>query len=237
MRWAPWPESGFCMYLSDTFQMLVRRWVLVIIGLIVTIGLVFMAARLVAPEYESKANVVLLPPQLASDVGANPYLSLAGLQNTSDIIARAMSAEETVTKVKAAGGSPDFEVKTDPTTSGPLLLITTQESTPEQSKASLDLLVAEVPVILKQIQDADSIKSTFQITSAVITEQKVPTVVRQSQVRAMFVAAVLGLLGSLLIISLIDSRLLRKKDGDEQEGDGGPTAGEESTGELASSTP
>lgn len=198
------------MYLSDTFAMLKRHWVLALLGIVFTIILGAIAYVVVAPQYQSTANVVLLPPKLTAEQGANPFLVLGGLRTTSDVIARAMGTDEIKRDVVAAGGSDSYVIESDPTTNGPLLLITANGGTPQQVQQTLQLLIDEVPQVLKEVQEANGIKPSFRISSSVIAQQREPSATRSSQIRAVVAAVLMGAILSLGLISLVDARERRK---------------------------
>ena len=199
------------MYLSELRQAIMRCWYVAVLGLVVSAAIVLGALRLVPAQYETKAEILLLPPQTTTGAGGNPYLSLGGLQSTADVVARSVMTEDVVASVRAGGGSDRFVVETDRTTSGPLMLVTVTDPDRQLASRTLSLVVAAVPQTLNDLQAASDVKPSFRITSEVITSQKEPLAGHKSQVRAAIVALAAGLVGSLGAVSLTDSLVSRRR--------------------------
>jgi len=81
------------MSLAGIWRVLLKRWYITLIGLIITGGFVAAAITKVPPEYSARATVLLIPPQTGKEV--NPYLSLGGLQEVSDVLSNAMASDQT----------------------------------------------------------------------------------------------------------------------------------------------
>ena len=199
------------MYLSELRQAIARCWYVAVLGLVVCAAMVLVALRLVPAQYETKAEILLLPPQTTTGAGGNPYLSLGGLQSTADVVARSVMAADVVASVRAGRGSDRFVVETDRTTSGPLLLVTVTDPDRQLALRTLSLVVAAVPQTLSDLQATSDVKPSFRITSEVITSQKEPLAGHKSQVRAAIVALAAGLVGSLGAVSLTDSLISRRR--------------------------
>ena len=199
------------MYLSELRQAIARCWYVAVLGSVACAAMVLVALRLVPAQYETNAEILLLPPQTTSGAGGNPYLSLGGLQSTADVVARSVMAADVVASVRAGGGSDRFVVETDRTTSGPLMLVTVTDPDRQLASRTLSLVVAAVPQTLSDLQATSDVKPSFRITSEVITSQKEPRAGHKSQVRAAIVALAAGLVGSLGAVSLTDSLVSRRR--------------------------
>jgi hypothetical protein len=127
---------------ADIFAAARRRWWLVVAGLLLTVGLVVGAQKLVGPSYEATASVLLLPSKTTLNGTTNPYLLLGGVNNARDAVMVRLSA--------AAGdeyppnGPIQVTVATDPNSPAPLLELSAVSPTQEQSRAVLDTLLAKV---------------------------------------------------------------------------------------------
>lgn len=199
------------MVLRDVASALRRRWYLTVVGLLATAGLCLVTMRLVPPTYEATASVVLLPPASSVAAGGNPYLQLGGLEQVADVTARALSSQDAVARV--AGMAPDgtYEVIRDLTTSGPILLVTVEGKTSRATLATLKAVTDMVPPTLKSLQSSLSIATPSQIISSVLTSDKYPESVKKSTIRALIVAAGVGLVGTAAVVALTDSWLLRRR--------------------------
>lgn len=199
------------MYLRDVLASLIKRWYLTLAGLLVTAGMCGLALQLVQPTLESTASVVLLPPKSSVELGGNPYLQLGGLQPTLDLLVVALRDEETTRAIKAVSRTAEVEVKADTTNSGPLLIVTAHERTAEGSVAVRDEMVREVPIKLAALQQQLLISDRSRITSMVLVQDAVAKPVSKSQIRAVVVAAGAGLVGTALVVGLLDGFLDRRR--------------------------
>lgn len=189
--------------MQGVLRSLLRRWYLTVVGLILAAGLGAVAAYLVPPTYEATGSVVLLPPKSTVEPGGNPYLQLVGLGQTVDVVSRAMMAQSAAATVKAAHPSATYTVAPDPLTSGPLLLVTVTDKSPEGAVGTLSDVMARLPAELASIQKALGYTGTTQITSSVLAKDLDPEVIRKSQLRA-----VIATVGAVLIVTVLGVALI-----------------------------
>lgn len=198
------------MYLRDVLSSLTRRWYLTLVGLAVTAGLGMFALQIVPPTLESTASVVLLPPRASLEAGANPYLQLGGLQPTLDLLVVSLKDEQTTQVLASVSPTAEVEVRADTTNSGPVLIVTAQDRTAQGSVSVRDAMVREVPLKLAALQQQLAISERSQITSMVLVQDSVAEPVSKSQIRAVVVAAGVGLAGTAILVGLLDSYLERR---------------------------
>lgn len=207
------------MNLAELRQAATRCWYVVLAGSLCMVALILISLQVVPVSYETKAEVLLLPPQTTTGPGGNPYLSLSGLQSTADVVSRSVMGDELAS---SAAVSDHFVVETDRTTSGPLLLVTVTDSIPQRANQTLDFVVRKIPETLAGLQAASSVKPAFWITAEVITSQQVPTALHKNQVRAAIVAGVVGVVGTMAAVALVDRLLLlRRRRRSAYDGAGG----------------
>jgi hypothetical protein len=199
------------MFLRDVVASLARRWYLTLAGLLVTAGLAFIALQLVPPVWESKANVVLLPPKSTVEPGGNPYLQLGGLAPTLDLLVASLDDQEMEQLIKSVSPTAEYTVVADTTSSGPVLAVTVEDRTPANSLAARDQVVGQVPLKLDALQDNLTIPSRSRITSMVLTQDNKPEIVGKDQLRALVVAVGAGAVGTALMVALIDGYLTRRR--------------------------
>jgi hypothetical protein len=198
------------MSVSGLPHTLFKRWYLALVGLVVTIGLVAAAAIAVPVSYEAKANLVLIPPANSASNGDNPLLGLTGLQSAADVLARAMSDPVEVNKLKQQGVTGKYTVARDLTTDGPVLVVTVDGDDSGGVLRELKLILADMPTILSQVQQSASVAKSDQIRLLTLNTADKPTSDRKSQLRAVIVAVVLGLVLTMLIVNVGD-RLARRR--------------------------
>ena len=199
------------MFLRDVIASLARRWYLTLAGLLATAGLAFVALQLVPPVWESKASVVLLPPKSTVEPGENPYLQLSGLAPTLDLLVVSLGDQRMTQLIKSVSPSAEYTAEADTTSSGPVIVVTAHDRTPAGSLAVRDKLVEQIPLKLTELQDDLTIPSRALITSTVVTKDMEPEIVGKDQLRALVVAVGAGIVGTALLVGLIDGYLTRRR--------------------------
>jgi hypothetical protein len=197
------------MFFSD-WRILLRRWYAVVIGLGLTVGLCFGVTQMVRPSYEIKAMMLVLPPKSTVGQGGNPFLSLGGLGSVADVVSRAMMDGNTVKSLVAMGADADFQVVQDATSAGPVILITSSGHSPAEAENTLRIIKSQIPVKLLALQEASQVPERSLIKVSLLSQDETPTVVRKSQIRAVFGSFAIGIASSLVLIGLLDGALLRR---------------------------
>lgn len=198
------------MSVSGLPRTLIARWYLTLIGVVVTVGLVVVAAIAVPVSYQAKASVVLIPPANATSNGGNPLLGLTGLQSAADVLARVMVDPVEVNRLKQQGVTNKYTVARDLTTDGPVLLVTVDGADSAGVLGELKMILADMPSTLALLQQSLTGKSD-QIGLIPVNTADKPTSDRKSQLRAVIVAAVIGLMLTILIVNVGDRLLLRHR--------------------------
>ena len=197
--------------LSELQGVVRRRWWAALIGLAVTAGLAMAVYQEVPLRHSVTADVLLLPPgPSGTPRGFNPYLSLDGLSAPVEVLASAMSDEQTRAEIKRLGGQADYTVARDYATSAPIMLITAEANLTAEASKTLDLIIEQSRGRLASIQDAAKIPTASQISSSLVTRDVRGVPVRKPQVRALLVAVVVGLGLTLLLTALLDSLLIAR---------------------------
>lgn len=196
------------MYMLDLWDSLMRRWVLALACLMATAGLTYAVSAQVTPTYESRADVVLVPPKSVEDPTMNRYLSLSGLREAVDVLTRSLDAEKTQDAVRRAAQGGTFKTEADATTSAPILIVTASAATPEAAQKVIDAVLDEVPVTLRELQESVGIASSAWITPQVVAVDEEPRTVNKKQIRIVAAAAALLLFLSALLVGAVDNRLL-----------------------------
>jgi hypothetical protein len=208
------------MFLSD-WHVLLRRWYLVVVGMLVTVGLALAAAATVPVTYIATEELVLLPPR-ASEGNDNPYLGLGGLESFAEVVARAMMDEEAARHMLSLGVSSRYGVEFDRTAGGPILIVTAEEETQAKTLSSLQIVTKQLPIVTKKLQNDSAVVQHAEITVATIGRKGQPEGQQKSQLRALIVVVVLGLSLTLLAVSFVDAsiaRRARRKVAPEEPGD------------------
>lgn len=199
------------MLLSD-WRVLVRRWYLVLVGLAVTVGLCFGAAAAVPTQYTVSSTVLLLPPVTETDDGRpiNPYLSLGGLEGIADVLAAALSDASLEREVESAGLDATYELGRDPAAAGPVLVLGVTSPAGADALGTQELVLERLPEKLSEIQESVGVGKATRVTATVVTRADEAEPDFRSQLRAVLVAAVVGLAVTYLGTVLLD-RLFRTR--------------------------
>lgn len=116
------------MDLVTVFKVLLRRWGIVLPGLVLVIIVTIYAGRAVAPTYRAQGSLLLLPPNPptaddhanSSNAKAppsppsrpNPYREL-GLDGTAVVLTQAVSSADVVQELAATGATGGYQVKNE----------------------------------------------------------------------------------------------------------------------------
>lgn len=199
------------MPMRDFFGVMRRRWAIVLVGFLLTMGLSGAAYWYSKPTYEITGTVLLLPPESAAVSGpVNPYLELSGLQQLLDLVGVSLSDQTTQLELQAISKDVDYTVKPDVRTSSPLLMVDVKDSSPDTATRIRDLLMQRIPVKLESMQAALGVSVKDRVTSTVVTLDAQAEEVGKNRLRAAVVAGVAGLAVTLVIAALWDTRRLRR---------------------------
>lgn len=190
-------------------RVLIRRWYLVLVGILMTFGLTYAASLAVPVKYEADAAVVLLPP---SDPTSNPYLGLAGYSSFADVFARAVMDTTQVAALKSQGVTDPFTVQRDLTTSAPIIRVAVTGSGDAPAVRQMQIVLDTIPGELVTIQQNANVPTAAMFRSKVITQAEHATPIRKSQLRAMIAAGAVGVLITVWGTVWIDSLLVRRAE-------------------------
>lgn len=194
--------------------MLLRRWYLTLTGIALTIGLCVVASAHFPPTYQAKGEVLLLPAAKSVGPGGNPYLELGGLEQATDVLARALMDTTTADALQRQGATGTYTAEQDPTTGSPMVLITAKDKTPSGALRMLNRVIAFTGPTMRKVQVAIAVPHEYLITTKVLTVDSKASPVRKSQIRGLVAAVAIGMLLTVLGVAgfnrLADRRLLRR---------------------------
>ena len=186
-----------------------RHWRLVPVGILASLGLCVLASFAVPPAREVTARVLLVPAMSATNLGANPYLALGGLEPAVSVLARAMSAPDATRSLTSVGAAGTIDSAPDAGTNGPVLLVSVQGTSSATALRTLDLVLAQAPQTLVQLQRNVGVKGDALITATIVSRDTRPITVRKKQFRAVLLAAVVGVAATMFGIALLDRLVTR----------------------------
>ena len=200
------------MFLSD-WRVLLRRWYVVLLGLIATAALCALAVQLVPPTHRATSAILLLPPQTAdTEEPDNPFLALSGLDTVAGVLARDISDRATRDAVYEGGAQGSYTVEPDFISGGPVLLITAEGVTPDSALQTRNAVTDRVPQTLAELQVAAGVAESLQIRAKEITRDETAEPVFKNLIRAVLVAAAGGITATFLIVAALDGFLRRRAE-------------------------
>jgi hypothetical protein len=190
--------------LSD-WRVLLRRWYMVLAGVIVTAGLCTGAAAMFPARWVTTSTVLMLPPESRVDgVPVNPYLNLGGLEGMADVLSTALGDAEVQDEIATAAEDVEYFVGRDPARVGPVVVVEVTAASPQDATAAQAVLLERLPARLDELQESVDVRDPARITSSVITEDDEPEASRRGQIRAVLVTAVGGLALTYLATAAVD---------------------------------
>lgn len=199
------------MYMRDFVASLGRRWILVVVCLLMTVGLAQTVWTKVPPTYQTKADVVLVPPKSTENPAANRFLDLGGLRQAVDVLTRSLNSDSTKAKVLALAPQGKFEATADAGTSAPIFILTATASSPAAAQKLLDVVLDQVPVNLVELQNSLQINARNQIVPRTVARADHPKAVKKGQIRAVGAVVAFLLLLSAMLVAAVDHILLMRK--------------------------
>ena len=199
------------MFLADLPNVLLRWWYVVVAGVVCTIALAALTTKFVPPTYHATAEVLLLPPSTAVPKGGNPYLALGGLDAIGGVLSTALTDAKTAADLKALGSSGEYTVGLDQLSPAPMLVVTADERTEEQSLDTVQQVLDRMPGVLRAIQVSAAVPDDSFITTTLITRSEKAEAQHKSQLRAVLVVVAGGLLGTLMVTALLNALFPRSR--------------------------
>jgi hypothetical protein len=200
------------MLASQILSSSLRRWYLVLFGLIVTGALVYYAYSTNAPRYEIQGTAVLLPGSTSVPEGGNGFLYLGGLNPALEVLLRSVNSDGTAEDILGPTAGEDdaasYSVERDLSASGPILVITANGATKAEARDTLDAVLAVIPQRLEELQVNVSVPAGSQMTVLDLAADKEPEPLTNDRTRFILLVAVGGLALTLLGTGAIDGLIL-----------------------------
>ncbi|WP_426594497.1 hypothetical protein ACPPVS_03010 [Cellulomonas sp. McL0617] len=191
---------------------LLRRWYVVLLGLALTAGLVYVAKGAVPPTYSANGSVLLLPPSAAPADGSNPLLSLGGLEQPAALVVAYLAGDEPRQTFAKSYPNATYDIVLDPLSRGPLILIQVQDPSPSGAMAALHGVLGTLPGALTTLQDRVDAPAKSRVGSMDLSVDSTPTTVKKATLRAVIGAAGLGLMLTLVGAVAFDSLAARRAE-------------------------
>lgn len=198
---------------SQTINALRRRWYLLLAGLLITAGLGYLALQMVPPTFQASGTLLLLPSQMQTDEGQNPLLELDGLEAPAEFVVSRLNGDAFRSQILDQIPTASYDVGMDPSSRGPVILVTASGTTPESVKLVLDRVLVAVPDALYSLQSDLEVpkESVISVMQLIVDSQA--TQVSNATTRAVVAAVGAGLVLTLGGTVMIDALLRRLAGG------------------------
>lgn len=219
----------------DVVKALGRRWYVVVVGLILSVGLAMGAYSITPPEYNARGLLLLLPGANAVAEGGNPFLSLSGLEQPASIVVAYFSSESAHTEIADRSATAQFQVLLDESTRGPVILVDVTDETADATLSTLDYLLTRIPEELARLQSEVKAPAPSVITSMPITVDGEAERDSSATIRNVIAAGVVGIVLTGFAAFALDGILLRRRM--RRNSSGSTSADADSASEAPDSRP
>jgi hypothetical protein len=189
---------------ADTLRGLLRRWYIVLPGILVAASISIWAWFAIPPGYSRSATQLLIPGELSMPEGANPYLFLGGLAPAADVLVRAIGSENVVNEMDEEHPGVEIRISRDTTTAGPIILIRVTARSDADAEDVLDLLTERTKTVLEEFQDVERIPDDNRMTVIPVTVDKQSVLEQRNRILVTAGSGIVGVVLTLLIAGLVD---------------------------------
>lgn len=201
------------MYLRDLYASLKRRWYLAVLGALLTASLAFVVYFQAPVKYEATGSVALVPPATAVISGDNPFLYMGGLEQALGILTAKLNSDEVQRDIVGKYDAVTYSTIRDPSTNGPIVLVTVTGATAGEALGVLTDVLAAVPQNLNSLQDSLNVSENSKITSMPLSSDEEAKIDSSTRTRTVLTLAAVGGAGTLLLTGQLDKIIFRRRAG------------------------
>ncbi|MBM6620389.1 hypothetical protein JTF08_02080 [Micrococcaceae bacterium RIT802] len=199
------------MFVRDLIQSCLRRWYLVVVGLLMTGAASYLVFQAVPPTYEAKASMVLVPPQVAVTTGENPFLYLGGLDQALGVLQVKVTGPEVAEPLLEEYPGTAITVAQDESTTGPIIVADVTGPDALSTMGMLEAMKTTIPSTLATLQTDLDVPKASVITVLPLAADASPTVVYKKPIQFTGIVTAMGLAATFLLVGLADGFLERRK--------------------------
>jgi hypothetical protein len=200
------------LYLRELGLSLLRRWYFVVVGLLITGGLTYMVFDRVPISYTASASTALLPPPSTVGPGGNPFLYMGGLNQALDVLSKSIASDQSKEALLGGQAGYGFDVGQDPSTSGPILLVTSKAPTAAGALSTMHAVLDDVPKRLLKLQVDLKVPPASRISSTPLAIDAKPTMVSKTRTQFTGAVGVAGLAVTILLTGLLDGIMINRRN-------------------------
>ncbi len=196
--------------LLNVFRVMVRRWYIVLAGLLLTAGLAYGATLATSSEYTSRALILVLPSEEAVGEDGNPFLALDGLEQPASLVTAYFTSTTAQREVAGLSATATYIVALDEQVRGPVILVQVTDESAERSLATLDYLTERVPQELRRLQDELRAPESSMLGSMLLDKDVEATEDNSTAIRLTIAACAVGLIATVFLAHWADGPLARR---------------------------
>ncbi len=188
------------MDLGSAVKVLLRRWIVVLVGLLLTVGGAAYLYLSAPPSYTAGARMLLLLPPNArgADAVGSPFLYLPdGLNVIGRLVSVSATTREFREAMAAEGLTSGYQVTVDP--QNPIVVIAVEGPDPEDVLATRDWMVGALQEELLAVQVEEGAPEAQIAHARVFAAEERP--VEQGNARLREVIGVLGMGGVVTLLA------------------------------------
>lgn len=197
------------MDLGSAARVLVRRWIVLVVGLVLTLGLTAYLYTQSPPRYQATANIILLLPPNArgADGSGNPFIYLpSGLQTLADIVVSGVGSREQRQALISRGLTSQFELGVD--VQAPIITVSVEGLDPENVMATRDGVIENLEDELATVQREEDTPTRQIAHGRVYDIEDTPDLLAGNRTRGLLMALGVGGLITLMAAFVIDRGML-----------------------------
>ncbi|WP_286929323.1 MULTISPECIES: hypothetical protein [Aeromicrobium] len=217
--------------LVEVIKTVLRRWYVVVAGLLLTGVLGYAAYSSTPPVYEASGTVLLLPPedQVSGEGIKNPFLQLNNLDVPTSLVVARLNGDEVREQILEKQPGALYEVTTDPTMRGPVVLVQVSAQSAKATVDTLEAVLAAAPTALTDLQAQQDVPKGDSITSMQLAADLEATAVTRATTRAVVAAVAVGLALTAGATAGIDAIARRRRARRLREADATPVPATDGT--------
>jgi hypothetical protein len=206
------------MTMKTVLQGILRRWYVVLAGLLITAGGCVFGYTHTGPIYQRSASELLVPGTQTVPQGGNPFLYLGGLSQASDVLVRALTADNLQRPILEGRTDVAVDIARDVSTSGPILVVTVNGPKDADVSAVFESILDAIPTTLSSLQAEAEVPAAARITVLPVTVDTSSSTTQKSRFETTAVIGAGGLAATLLLAALIDGLVLARRRARESHG-------------------
>jgi hypothetical protein len=202
--------------LVDILRAAGRRWYVLLAGILLTVGVGYLAVRYVPVTYDITSSVLLLPPSVQQDPQGedqvvNPFLNLGGLDVAAGVLVKALTDSASVEEIIPEGSKTEYTVEKDASVSGSVLEVAVNAQSEDEAVETVNQVLELAETRLAELQDEIDASSQSQVRLMVVTDNAVAEPNYGTLIRALIVVAGAGLALTFLLAVSVDALVRRRR--------------------------